>query len=1092
MSRRHFYPRRKGSPAPSGDKDDDDEMTDVLQRAQPDEIEKPANMSNFDKLPFGVLCSIYDELEKATRTKHKHKSETKGQMIETFFRLWRERIGNDLYPVVRLMLPERDTRRRTYNLKEQKLAKALVEALDLPRNSTAAIKLEHWKTPTKDDPGAGEFASVAYDVIKSRSTVTTSRSDTTIDSINDVLDKLSQTTSLGEDGQKRSLAAEHAKILKRCVTNMTPGEMKWLIRIILRDLKIGVGEKTIFDRLHPDAMSVFNTCSDIKHVCYKLYDLNYRVGQEDKSVKLMQSFKPMLCWRSHSHLEDVVKAMHRSRNAFDPSRQLEPGEYGNREFIVEEKLDGERIQLHKQGKRFQYFSRHAKNYTYLYGENATSGSLTPFLGDAIDDEVEEVILDGEMLVWEPHVQKYMAFGNLKSYAKVEASEIGDFDPRPCYKVFDILYIKGKNGKGECLLDKSLWRRKLLLSQVIKHKTGVIEIADCAKASTKEEIHAFLVRILEERGEGLVVKHPLAKYTLGARESAWIKIKPEYMDELGENIDGVVIGGYWGQGRRSGIMASYLIGLSAVENGKTIYHTFAKIGSGFSRTAYEEIARKTDGKWRTLDRKQPGAVPDWFHTVSEWPDCLIEPHDSFVIEIKAAEIVKGDDYGAGLTLRFPRAKKISNKPPESAMDYATILSFRRAPKRNPFGEEMGAKSKRQRTDRATKRHAVAEAVGTVEAESELFAGTTFYVHRTDPESKKTELKRSIATHGGTLIEKIPNADIDRVVVSCAFTGLANRKGAKNCDVVSPAWVEDSISNLRRMPLNKRYLVHATDETKASPEYEDDEDDVESGLPDGGDLVLDLPEDKEEHKPTTSPTASPPPTHAPLGSAQAWRERHNVDSEEDEPDTEDEDNLVIVSNHSDTEEDSSTIGERGEGWKNLFPRQQVLSAPLNAVNQNLGHLGLDESIKSEPEERMQKLDLDPAAYTESPVGMGAGVDDKKDFDPDLYLSPFVGYFDTQLNASLNNLPESAASPKVRSQADKALLKAKKGFEEAGGVATDQLDDPKLTHIIVSRLVPDRFKEMIRRTLEPRARRLVTTDWVDACLENEGAMDEDDFKP
>lgn len=66
------------------------------------------------------------------------------------------------------------------------------------------------------------------------------------------------------------------------------------------------------------------------------------------------------------------------------------------------------------------------------------------------------------------------------------------------KVFDILYIKGKNGESQCLLDKPLWRRKLLLSQVIKQKTGVIEIADCAKAKSKQEIHAFLVRILEER------------------------------------------------------------------------------------------------------------------------------------------------------------------------------------------------------------------------------------------------------------------------------------------------------------------------------------------------------------------------------------------------------------------------------------------------------------------------------------------------------------------------------------------------------------------------------------------------------------------
>ena len=85
--------------------------------------------------------------------------------------------------------------------------------------------------------------------------------------------------------------------------------------------------------------------------------------------------------------------------------------------------------------------------------------------------------------------------------------------------------------------------------------------------------------------------------------------------------------------------------------------------------------------------------------------------------------------------------------------------------------------------------MAETIGDVESQSSLFAGTTFCpftlplaltsaradnsartdVHRTDPESEKTDLKRSIATYGGTLIEKIPDPDKDRIVVSSAFSG-----------------------------------------------------------------------------------------------------------------------------------------------------------------------------------------------------------------------------------------------------------------------------------------------------------------------------------
>ncbi|BGP52608.1 DNA ligase (ATP) [Rhodotorula sphaerocarpa] len=1060
---KRFYGKRDADAAA-----DDEQVDAVLQRAQPDDVPKPAAVYNTSALQFGVLCSIFDELERATRTRRKHKAESKADMVAHFFLLYRERIGNDFYPLIRLMLPERDTRRRTYNLKEQKLAKAIVDALDLPKSSSAANKLNNWKTPTKEDGNSRK--TVAYDVIRSRSTVTSSRSDTTIESINNVLDQLSKTTSIGLNGEKRPLAVEHARILRRCVNTMTPGEMKWLIRIILRDLKIGVGEKTIFDRLHPDAMAVFNTCSDIMKVCYELYDPNFRVKREDMIVRINESFTPMLCWRSHTHLEDVVKAMHRQRSALDPNRKLEPGEYGNREFILEEKLDGERIQLHKQGDRYKYWSRKAIDYTNLYGDRPTQGSLTPFIQQAIDDKVEEVILDGEMLVWEPHMQKYMAFGNLKSFAKNKVDDVSDFDPRPCYKVFDILHIKGKNGAAMSLLDKPLWRRKLLLQQILKDKTGVIEIADCAKASTKEEIHAFLVRILEERGEGLVVKHPLSRYHLGAREDTWIKVKPDYMDELGEQIDGLVIGGYWGQGRRGGGMASFLIGLSASQNGKTIYHTFAKVGSGFSRGAYEEIARKTDGKWRPFDRKQP---PDWFHTISEWPDRIIEPKEYVPY-----------DYGAGLTLRFPRAKDIMKKKPEDAMDYETILAFRRKPKRTPFGEDLSARNKRVKAARSVKRHAVAEPIGEVDAESDLFSGTTFYVHRTEPEEYKTELKRQIAAHGGTLIEKIPDPAVDRVVVSCAFTGLKNRKGAKDCDVVTPEWVKDSIANKQRMPLQKRYLVHATAATMESAAYVADE-----AKPD---LELMLTDSEEDIKPTLPQSGLPLTITAPVGSNEHWRQRHDLDAEESEPDTEDEDNTYELPEEPGTESD--TAAETGK-WSTLFPRQQTLPAPVNAMNRRMSELDLEEQgaqVKEEPDAVLQKLKLDPEAYTDAPPGMGAGEEVTQTFDPDKWFAPYVAYFDTQANASQNSLATSVASVGIKAEADKTLAKAQTAFEEAGGKVTEALGDPKLTHIIVSRLVPDRYKELIQRTMLPRARRIVTTGWIDACMDEEGAMDEDDFKP
>ncbi|GEM06078.1 DNA ligase [Rhodotorula toruloides] len=1075
--------RGREGPRPASDEDEDEDGT-ALPHAESDDIQKPPGLENGPTPPFGVLCMLFDQFESATRNKHK-KAGYKGELLGQFISHWRAEVGPDLYPLIRLMLPERDTRRRTYNLKEQKLAKAIIQALDLPQRNSAALKLINWKVPTKEDPGAGEFAAVAYDVIKSRSTVIRHVSDVTIDEINETLDGLSQTrgTTTDANGQKRGMQAEHARILRRCVSKMTPAEMKWFIRIILRDLKIGMGEKTIFNQLHPDAMDLFNTCSDIKCVCYTLFDPHKRIPHEDHTVKINQVFRPMLCWRTQRSLSDVIKAMRRNRSAQDPNRPLEEGEYAKDEFIIEEKLDGERIQLHKKGDVYKYASRKSTDYTYLYGSNASTGSLTPFIQDCLSENIEEIILDGEMLVWDPKIGKYMAFGNLKTFASSEMKHFGPNDPRPCFKVFDILHIKGKGGKATPLIEKSLWRRKHLLGQVITQKHGVMEIADCARGSSIDDIREYLQRILEERGEGLVCKHPLSTYVLGGRMDSWVKIKPDYMDELGEKIDGVIVGGYWGQGSRGGRLASFLVGLRGTKNGKEVYKSFAKVGSGLSRTDYTWIVENTRGKWIEFDRRDSKSVPDWFETVTEWPDVLIDPADSFIIEIKAAEIVEGG------------ASKIRDEldPSADSMDFETVLAFRRAPKKRPFGDDLASKSKAVRIKRNGKARAVSSVVGDVEVTSHVFDDVIFYIHQTKPPELKEQLQKKVVEAGGNYIQTIPPADIERI---------KNKKGGKEVDVVTPEWVIKSIERGRRLPLHKRYLVHATPKTISSPDYEADSDDDHDD--NGGGMKVDGSEDVKPKILQEAPRR--------MTAAEAWSQYRGEDAadDEDDPETEDDEGEKLIVK---TEEGPLPNVPRYEDY---WPRKGTTAPPVNAINQDVGNLDLAASSSQEkkPEAesfdrgvedlgfgtaesaessaRIQTVAADNDALTDAPPGMGAGVDDKKAFDPDRPLAPFVAYFDTRAGAEKNDLPNSKASDRVQTVADSQLAKAKTAFEHAGGFATDDLHNPKLTHIIVTSLVPDRYKELINRTSEPRYRRIVTTEWVDACVEEEGPMDEDDFKP
>jgi len=94
-----------------------------------------------------------------------------------------------------------------------------------------------------------------------------------------------------------------------------------------------------------------------------------------------------------------------------------PALMGPDPFIMELKLDGERMQLHKQDGTYRYYSRKGKDYTYLYGTSSREGSLTPFIhADCFADNVTSCIIDGEMLAYDPMTESFAPFTTLKSAA----------------------------------------------------------------------------------------------------------------------------------------------------------------------------------------------------------------------------------------------------------------------------------------------------------------------------------------------------------------------------------------------------------------------------------------------------------------------------------------------------------------------------------------------------------------------------------------------------------------------------------------------------------------------------------------------------
>lgn len=281
-----------------------------------------------------------------------------------------------------------------------------------------------------------------------------------------------------------------------------------------------------------------------------------RLEGDETGITLMQCFQPQL----------AQFQMHSFQRMVDNMRPTEE----DTEFWIEEKLDGERMQMHMieddtipGGKRFCFWSRKAKDYTYLYGSGFQdeSSALTQHIKNAFDPLIRNIILDGEMITWDPESDMMVPFGTLKSAALSEQrNPYQNTGQRPLFRVFDILYLN-----DEPLTRYTLRDRRKALERCVVDVHRRLETHKYEKAQTAEAIEPLLRKVVAEASEGLVLKNPRSMYRLNSRNDDWMKVKPEYMTEFGESLDCVIIGGYYGSGHRGGRLSSFLCGLRVDQN-----------------------------------------------------------------------------------------------------------------------------------------------------------------------------------------------------------------------------------------------------------------------------------------------------------------------------------------------------------------------------------------------------------------------------------------------------------------------------------------------------------------------------------------------
>ncbi|MGB8360756.1 MAG: ATP-dependent DNA ligase, partial [Acidimicrobiia bacterium] len=295
------------------------------------------------------------------------------------------------------------------------------------------------------------------------------------------------------------------------------------------------------------------------------------------------------------------------------------------EAIVEAKLDGLRIQVHRVGGDVAVFSRNLRDIT---------SELPGVVEQALELDNASFILDGEGLM-------IAGDGRPRSFQDTMSRPGGGRSRLLRGIFFDLLAIDGDD-----LIDSPLLDRRAALEALVPARDRVRSIVtdDAAKA---EE---FFRESTANGFEGVVVKDPNQPYEAGRRGSGWLKVKPTH------TLDLLVLAAEWGSGRRSGRLSNLHLGALGPDGG------YVMLGKTFKGLTDQMLEWQTAAFLEIEDHREGHVV-------------FLEPQ--IVYEIAFDGVQRSSRYPGGVALRFARVKRYrDDKSPEEVDTLETVRSFLR--------------------------------------------------------------------------------------------------------------------------------------------------------------------------------------------------------------------------------------------------------------------------------------------------------------------------------------------------------------------------------------------------------------------------------
>lgn len=465
----------------------------------------------------------------------------------------------------------------------------------------------------------GDIGSTAESLLQKSAQATLFSQDLTVSVVYDTLDQAAKASGSGSNKIKVSK-------LVGLLTDAKPIEARYILRTVTGSLRLGLGYMGLIDSLasaftedkdtRNDIEAAFNVCSDLGEVASIL---------AKKGIEAVRAIRTNV---------GIPIRMMAAKKLSSPEEIIEKA---GGKVLVENKYDGERVQVHKIDNEVILYSRRQEVITAQYPD------VVKLVRDHI--KTKTCVMEGECVAIDPSTGKMRPFQELMRRRRKTDIEATQAEVPIAIFFFDILFVDGKDVTSLPML-----KRRELMEKIVE-TTDRVNLTVAEITDNPERLQVIFEKAIGSGHEGVIAKatHKDSTYQAGARSWLWIKLKASYTEGLSDSADLVIVGAVHGRGKRTGLYGAILA--SAYDIDSDTYPTVCKIGTGFTDDMLAEFKERLDK--HKLEQKHPKVISDidadvWFEPIE-------------VIEVLGDEITLSPTHPAGrkvlkdggLAIRFPR-------------------------------------------------------------------------------------------------------------------------------------------------------------------------------------------------------------------------------------------------------------------------------------------------------------------------------------------------------------------------------------------------------------------------------------------------------